>query len=75
MAADALSPSRDNCATISRPNGSHPRPAAALAADCGHDDRLAEALLIASTSCQARRYDMPIARAAAEIEPVESIAQ
>jgi len=27
----------------------------------------------ASTSCQARRYDMPMARAAAEIEPVAAM--
>src|SRR5207237_977725 len=48
--------------------------AAAAAAGRGRDRRRPQRMVDPSTSSQARRYDMPSARAAAEIEPVARMA-
>src|SRR5687767_8202395 len=70
MAAQALSSMVRYSATRRRPNAvtRAPPPRAPPAAVVTTRSR--KSWLSASTSCHARRYDMPIARAAAEIEPV-----
>src|SRR5688572_10513189 len=70
MAAEALSSMERYAATRRRPNAvtRAPPPRAPPAAVVTTRSR--KSWLSASTSCHARRYDMPMARAAAEIEPV-----